>query len=735
MAPVCLQVGGQRMADGNIGKKFGGYEILGEIGRGGMATVYRAQQISMNRIVALKVLPSHLLNDDTYIQRFEREVQIVSTLEHRSIVPVYDYGELEGQPYIVMRYMAGGSVDERLRSGPLNIESILAIYEQIGPGLDYAHSKGILHRDLKPSNVLMDESGGAFLTDFGIARLLSEGAGTITTHGVVGTPSYMSPEQAQGKPLDNRSDVYSLGVMLFELSTGRRPFEADTPYGIAVAHVTEPPPAPRSIRPEISPALESVILTAMSKNREQRYPDSAALVDAIRQAARQPDSLLFDTQPGTSRSLLLDEEATIPMPPTPPPPVLGTPISTPPEQQPVYPTPIYNTPPSAPPMPAVSYTNASGQIPPVRQRRRANGLWMSAMLGAMIGCGMFAFVALVVVLILSVTSDNNQPTPTATSSSQNETIPPTNTRQPTQRPLVNTNTPLPTPNPDATLPVGIRTLEPLIVGGENPQGQLIFYADRDGNFDIFTVDLETREERQLTENPAADVSPVVSPDGSTIVFASNRDGDFELYAMDADGSNLRALTSNSVDDISPSFSPGGTWIVYASDTRGNGTHEIYRMYPNGTNTERVYRSEDRNLDPWWRAEDNALYFASGNPTDASTWDIRRIDFDTGDISWLTRNNVRDRSPTPGRDGTLLYETDGDGHSALALINPAGGESVSLYDSPGFDWAATLSLDGRFIVFTSNQSGRDELYIMTAAGTDAQQITTQGGMGASWIPEI
>lgn len=721
------------MADGIIGKKFGGYEILGEIGRGGMATVYRAQQISMNRIVALKVLPSHLLNDDTYIQRFEREVQIVSTLEHRSIVPVYDYGEFEGQPYIVMRYMAGGSVDERLRSGPLNIDAILAIYEQIGPALDYAHSKGILHRDLKPSNVLMDESGGAFLTDFGIARLLSEGAGTITTHGVVGTPSYMSPEQAQGKPLDNRSDIYSLGVMLFELTTGRRPFEADTPYGIAVAHVTEPPPSPRSIHSEISPAVESVILTAMSKNREQRYPDAVTMVSAIRKATNEPDPVLFDTQPGISRSQLLNEEATIPMPPATPPPVVGAPISTPPEQPPVYPSPIYNTPSSVPPLPAVSYTNASGQIPPVRQRRRANGLWMSALLGAMIGCGMFAFVALVAILILSVTSNNNQQTPEATSPLQNETTPPTNTRQPTQRPLVNTNTPMPTVDPNATAPVGVRTAEPLIVGGEPPTGQLLFYSDRDGNFDIYLIDLETGSEQRLTENPAADVNPVISPDGSMIVFASNRDGDFELYAIDFDGSNLRALTDNTVDDISPSFSPGGTWLVYASDTRGNGTHEIYRMYPNGTNIERVFTSVERNLDPWWRAEDNALYFASGDPTDASTWDIRRIDFDTGDISWLTRNELRDRSPTAGRDGTLLYETDGDGYSALALINPAGGESATLYDSPGFDWGAALSPDSRFIVFTSDQSGRDELYIMTAAGTDAQQITTQGGMGASWIP--
>ncbi|MBL8118837.1 MAG: serine/threonine protein kinase, partial [Anaerolineae bacterium] len=266
------------MTDDLIGKQIGGYEIQDVIGKGGMATVYKAHQVSMNRTVAVKVLPEQYINDDTYLQRFNQEVAIVAKLEHRNIVPVHDYGEYNGRPYIVMRYMAGGSVDDKLRDGPLEVEHIVNIIEQIAPALDYAHGKNVLHRDLKPSNVLLDDDGGAYLTDFGIARVLGEQAASgITTQGVVGTPSYMSPEQAQGLPLDGRSDIYALGVMLFELATGRRPFEGDTPYGIAVMHVTTPPPSPRTYNPALSFAIEEVIYKTLRKKREERCPNAVAV--------------------------------------------------------------------------------------------------------------------------------------------------------------------------------------------------------------------------------------------------------------------------------------------------------------------------------------------------------------------------------------------------------------------------------------------------------------------------
>ena len=284
--------------DNLLGKTINGHEIVGIIGHGGMATVYRARQMSMDRIVAMKVLPRQFVDDDTYIQRFNREVNIVSRLEHRSIVPVYDHGEHDRQPYIAMRYMPAGSVDERIADGSLTLERIAEIMRQIAPALDYAHTKNVLHRDLKPSNVLLDDDGGAYLTDFGIARILGEAAGsTITTQGVVGTPAYMSPEQAQGLPLDNRSDIYSLGVMLFEMVTGRRPFESDTPYGVAVMQVTTPPPPPRQFKADVSLAIERVLFKSMEKHPDQRYQTAEALAEAFIEALSAPPESVNDTQP------------------------------------------------------------------------------------------------------------------------------------------------------------------------------------------------------------------------------------------------------------------------------------------------------------------------------------------------------------------------------------------------------------------------------------------------------
>ncbi len=196
-------------------KKFGRYEIKGEIGRGGMATVYHAYDPRFEREVALKVLPREMLHDLQFRTRFEREAKTIAMLEHPAIVPVYDFGEEDGQPYFVMRYMTGGSLSDRMKKGPMTVQEAAHLMTHIAPALDDAHAKGIIHRDLKPGNILFDQFNEPYISDFGIAKLSASQA-NVTGSAIIGTPAYMSPEQAQGEGIDGRSDIYALGVILFE---------------------------------------------------------------------------------------------------------------------------------------------------------------------------------------------------------------------------------------------------------------------------------------------------------------------------------------------------------------------------------------------------------------------------------------------------------------------------------------------------------------------------------------
>lgn len=298
-----------------IGKTVGGYRIIEQIGMGGMATVYKAYDAGMDRYVALKTLPPQYLNDPEFRARFEQEAHAIARLEHAHILPVFAYGEQDGITYLAMRYMETGTLSDLVRKGPLSLTDTARYLSQIASALDYAHSAGIIHRDVKPTNVLVDKHGSAYLTDFGIAKIIGGAANLTGTGAVIGTPQYMSPEQFEHDQASNpASDQYSLAIMAYEMVTGRTPYQAATPWAIIGMHQrSDSLPLPSSLRPDLSPAAENVILKALSRDPDLRYESCTRMADAFHEAvthapirSARPSILDAPTVIGATDELTLD---------------------------------------------------------------------------------------------------------------------------------------------------------------------------------------------------------------------------------------------------------------------------------------------------------------------------------------------------------------------------------------------------------------------------------------------
>ena len=452
-------------------QQIGRYTLHGELGRGGMATVYRGYDPRFKREVAVKILPAEFLHTPTFRARFEREAQTIAGLEHAAIVPVYDYGEENGQPYLVMRLMAGGSLADHLAHGPLPLPDTLEIIDTLAPALDRAHSLGIVHRDLKPGNILFDADHHPYISDFGLAKLTQATNAQLSQTGVMGTPAYMAPEQARGaKDIDGRADLYALGVILYHMLVGRPPFDADTPMGVAYKHVTEPPPRPSAQRPELGSIFDALIAQAMAKDPAQRFQTAGALHAALERAvgalSTRPGLKDMETSPVLRAATLLGPAAPPPItpitpqrpitvePPTGPmslprlntPDALTGPVSLPP-LEPSVPAPVYNYPVSAPPA-------SPPPVPAYAPARPAGGggrllLWLlvsGVLLAALVVIGVAAFLA--VQYLNAPAAPSAEPTKAATN-----TVPPPATWTPGAL--------VPTPTMDPAVPTVAPTEGPL----------------------------------------------------------------------------------------------------------------------------------------------------------------------------------------------------------------------------------------------------------------------------------
>ena len=266
------------------GKQFDEYKIISQLGKGGMATIYMAFQPNMERNVALKVLPKQHAKDPEFLGRFKQEAKLIAGFQHPHILPVFDFGEADGYTYLVMAYIEGGTLTDILQGEPLDKEQTIQYITQLSGALDYAHKRKVIHRDLKPSNVLIGSSGNCLLADFGVAKILGGSNKFTATGEMVGTPSYMSPEQIQGIPLDTTSDIYSLGIILYEMVTSRPPFKGATPASILIKHLHEPLPPPSFANPDMPKAVEQVIIKSLEKDSKDRYQKAGDLAKALKKA-------------------------------------------------------------------------------------------------------------------------------------------------------------------------------------------------------------------------------------------------------------------------------------------------------------------------------------------------------------------------------------------------------------------------------------------------------------------
>ncbi|MCB0211732.1 MAG: protein kinase [Anaerolineae bacterium] len=296
------------------GKQLGPYQVVAPLGEGGIASVYKAYQPGEERYVALKILPRFMMDEAQFSTQFEQMAKAVAALDHPHILSVFDYGEHDNYAYLAMPLMRHGHLADLLKDGPLSLDDIRRIIVQLGGALDYAHKQGMVHQAVKPSNVLLDEHGDCLLTDFGMAAIVRNLISQVVLTGFPGTPAYMSPEQGKHGTVDKRSDIYALGIILYELVTGRVPYQAEEPLAVLMKHVKDPLPSPRRFAPELPEAVERVILKALAKRPEDRYQTAKEMVLALEVAIPPPPSEATEDDNSDPATSVSDDSLTVPVP-------------------------------------------------------------------------------------------------------------------------------------------------------------------------------------------------------------------------------------------------------------------------------------------------------------------------------------------------------------------------------------------------------------------------------------
>jgi len=677
-----------------VGKRLGPFQIVAELGRGGMGLVYRARQLTLGREVALKILPRWLAEQPGFAARFVSEARAAAGLQHANIVTIHDVCEIDGVECIVMELVPGETLEALLLHGRVAPMSTLRIAEQIASALDYAHAKGVVHRDVKPANIMLDGSERAVLTDFGIARAAEGSMQRTMTGTILGTPEYMAPEQAEGHSVSSATDQYAFACVLFEMLTGRPPFHADSPLAVILDQVRTPPPRPSQSGVGLPPDLDHVFARALAKDPTARYPSCAAFLAAIRQALAGED--VAPRRRKHIKRPLLAVGATVVASAALMALVIGT-------SRPGY---------SAPPLSAATST-AVVTVPPAQ----------TAMPAATVEARPSPSLPAVEI------SASPSPTPTATAA-------PTVTVAPTASPL-----PTSTPTAHIVVPtaVPVATRPPQV-----PSGAVVAVRKNDaGGTDLFRVDPIKDELTRLVGGTAAwNWAPVTSPDGSWLAFASGKPGAADIVVSRNDGSGSSVVARSSDRKLgSPTWMPNGQTL--AVDGTSEGLSEIFTVARSAgplsqlTHTPNI---DGTRIASWPRSGGSLAVTGK----QAGMYRVFAQN-PAGDFRVVSPAGVDAYAPAWSPDGSrLAFQSGGGALSGIVTMAADGSDVRRIVVPSGGAWARApaWSPDGKWIAYVSNQdapnAGEDygDLYVVSSNGGPSQRLTHDGktyDWRPAWLP--